>query len=169
MTDIGIKIKYLRQNKKWNQAELAQKIYVTPQAISKWERGLSKPTTDSQLLLSELFDVSLDKLSKECYSIQDLTKIEEKLEQLPNQTSFLTHSNKSSIQECLFYLFPFAQKNPLIFFVCSLFIGILLYFEPILFLLFICVCLAFIDFKKAIIFIFSFILLLGLFFFFAAV
>ena len=43
---IGDKISEYRQNKGLTQEELAGKIGVTPQALSKWERGQSLPMSD---------------------------------------------------------------------------------------------------------------------------
>ena len=44
--------------------ELAEKVYVTRQTVSNWETGKSYPDIHSLLLLSALFDVSLDQLIK---------------------------------------------------------------------------------------------------------
>ena len=47
-----------------SQEELAEKVYVTRQTISNWETGKSYPDIHSLLLLSSLFNVSLDQLIK---------------------------------------------------------------------------------------------------------
>ena len=47
-----------------SQEELAEKVYVTRQTVSNWETGKSYPDIHSLLLLSALFDVSLDQLIK---------------------------------------------------------------------------------------------------------
>lgn len=47
-----------------SQEELAQKIYVTRQTISNWENGKSYPDIHSLLLMSSLFNLSLDQLIK---------------------------------------------------------------------------------------------------------
>lgn len=47
-----------------SQEELAEKVYVTRQTISNWENGKSYPDIHSLLLLSSVFDVSLDQLIK---------------------------------------------------------------------------------------------------------
>lgn len=49
---------------KFSQEELAEKIYVTRQTISNWENEKSYPDIHSLLLLSSLFNVSLDQLIK---------------------------------------------------------------------------------------------------------
>lgn len=56
----------LQYRKKHNlsQEELAAKIGVSRQAISKWERAEASPDTDNLVLLAELYGVSLDELLK---------------------------------------------------------------------------------------------------------
>lgn len=46
------------------QEELSEKVYVTRQTISNWENNKSYPDIHSLLLLSSLFDISLDQLIK---------------------------------------------------------------------------------------------------------
>ena len=52
----------LRVQKGLSQEELAEKVFVTRQAVSRWENGETVPNTDTLKLLSELFDVSIDTL-----------------------------------------------------------------------------------------------------------
>lgn len=56
----------LQYRKKYNlsQEELASKIGVSRQAISKWERAEASPDTDNLILLAEIYGVSLDELLK---------------------------------------------------------------------------------------------------------
>ena len=44
------------------QAQLASKLFVTTQAVSKWERGKAMPSIDNLLALSDLYNLSLDEL-----------------------------------------------------------------------------------------------------------
>ena len=62
--DIGSKIKTLRLSKSMTQEQLAKALHVSAQAVSKWENGKIYPDIHSLLLLSALFDVSLDQLIK---------------------------------------------------------------------------------------------------------
>lgn len=167
MTDIGTKIKYLRQRKNWNQTELAQKIYVTPQAISKWKRGLSKPTSDSQVFLSEIFEVSLDKLCKNEYTIEELLADNKEIERKVSQ-KILSDKKKLTTNGKFFMGISYIQTNPILFAGIILLLAFILYVAPLLFFLFIFIGLAFVDFKKTLLFFFSLILLFGLFFLFAA-
>jgi hypothetical protein len=62
--EISTQIKKYRNTMELSQEELAEKIYVTRQTISNWENGKSYPDIHSLLLLSSLFNVSLDQLIK---------------------------------------------------------------------------------------------------------
>ena len=52
----------LRTDKGLSQDELAGKVYVTRQAVSRWENGETTPNTETLKLLSKLFDVSINTL-----------------------------------------------------------------------------------------------------------
>lgn len=62
--EIGKHIKKLRADNKLSQDELAEKIYVSRQTISNWETNKSYPDIKSLLLVSSLFNISLDTLVK---------------------------------------------------------------------------------------------------------
>ncbi len=55
-------IRELRMKKGLSQDELAEKVYVTRQAVSRWENGETTPNTETLKLLSQLFDVSINTL-----------------------------------------------------------------------------------------------------------
>lgn len=59
-----MQIKKYRKLKNFSQEELAEKVYVSRQTISNWENDRSYPTLESLLILSALFDISLDTLVK---------------------------------------------------------------------------------------------------------
>ena len=52
----------LRTRKGLSQDELAEKIHVTRQAVSRWENGETTPNTETLKLLSSFFDVSINTL-----------------------------------------------------------------------------------------------------------
>lgn len=60
--DIGNKISIEREKLGISQTELSQLVYVTPQAISKWENGQSIPSIEVLAMLTKLFGVSVDDL-----------------------------------------------------------------------------------------------------------
>ena len=55
-------ISELRTKKGISQEELAEKVFVTRQAVSRWENGETTPNIETLKLLSEFFDVSIDTL-----------------------------------------------------------------------------------------------------------
>jgi len=59
---IGNRITYLRKQSKLTQEELAEKLGVTAQTVSKWENGHTLPETASLPLLAKLFDCSIDSI-----------------------------------------------------------------------------------------------------------
>lgn len=62
--ELANQIKKYRTNINLSQEELGEKIYVTRQTISNWENNKSYPDIHSLLLLSSLFNISLDQLTK---------------------------------------------------------------------------------------------------------
>jgi transcriptional regulator with XRE-family HTH domain len=62
--EIGNQIKKYRGKQKWSQETLAEKAFVSRQTVSSWENGKSYPDIHSLLILSKLFNISLDKLVK---------------------------------------------------------------------------------------------------------
>ncbi len=65
VVSIGERIKELRQNSNLTQEELACQLYVTRNAISKWETDRGIPSIDNLKNLSTIFNVSLDNLVNE--------------------------------------------------------------------------------------------------------
>lgn len=56
------KIYQLRKAKNWSQEDLAAKIGVSRQSVSKWERGEALPDLERMISLSDIFGVSIDDL-----------------------------------------------------------------------------------------------------------
>ena len=61
---IADRIQSLRKQKGMSQEELADKIGVSRQAVSKWESEQSTPDLDKVVIMSELFEVTTDYLLK---------------------------------------------------------------------------------------------------------
>lgn len=59
------KIAALRRRSGWSQEELAEKMSISRQSVSKWESGASIPDLDKILKMSQLFSVSTDYLLKD--------------------------------------------------------------------------------------------------------
>ena len=62
--ELGKQIKKHRQEAHLSQEELANRVYVSRQTISNWENDKSYPDVNSLVLLSEIFQISLDNLIK---------------------------------------------------------------------------------------------------------
>lgn len=62
MTSLGGRIRSFRKEKKWTQELLAQKVGVSKQVVSNWERNISKPDHANILSLSRSLEVSVDSL-----------------------------------------------------------------------------------------------------------
>lgn len=62
LSQIARNIRGLRQRQRMTQAQLANMLHVTPQAVSKWERGAAVPDIQMVLLIAMEFGVSTDDL-----------------------------------------------------------------------------------------------------------
>ena len=83
-------IKTLRKSKGLSQEELAIKLNVVRQTISKWEQGLSVPDAEMLIKISEVFDTPVSTLLGENISeskVNNLKAISEKLEIINLQLS----------------------------------------------------------------------------------
>lgn len=58
------RIQYLRKTKGFSQEELADKVGVSRQAVSKWESEQSTPDIENIIIMSELFEVTTDYILK---------------------------------------------------------------------------------------------------------
>ncbi len=76
-------IKAIRKSKGLSQQELAVKLNVVRQTISKWEQGLSVPDSDMLISISEVFEIPVSTLLGENIiesEVNDLKAISAKLE-----------------------------------------------------------------------------------------
>ncbi len=72
------KIVELRKTNGWSQEELAEKLNVSRQAISRWEGAAAQPDATNILQLSKLFGVTTDYLLNDEYeSDNDLPKVKD--------------------------------------------------------------------------------------------
>lgn len=65
------KITNLRKQKGWSQEEMAEKLQVSRQSVSKWECGESSPEIEKIVCLSKLFQVTTDYLLMENCGIEN--------------------------------------------------------------------------------------------------
>lgn len=62
---MGEKIQNMRKARGWSQEELAERIGVSRQAVSRWESNSAKPDADKIIAICDLFGVSADYLLRE--------------------------------------------------------------------------------------------------------
>lgn len=89
---IGSKIAEARKKLNISQAELAEQLFISPQAVGKWERGESLPDLITFNRLAKIMGVDLNYFSEDFKSINDkpsfetLTENEEKLPNRPQKS-----------------------------------------------------------------------------------
>ena len=70
---IGQKITKLRQAKNISQEQLAEKVQVSRQSVSKWEMDQALPGIDKVLLICEIFGITTDELLHDKIAIEPMT------------------------------------------------------------------------------------------------
>lgn len=100
---LGEKIARLRRKNGWSQEELADKMEVSRQAVSKWESGQTMPDLERILRLSSLFGVTIDYLLKdgEAPERPRLEAVEDpqiRLISLADAADYLTLRERASVQ-----------------------------------------------------------------------
>ena len=81
--DFGQKLKEIRKNEGLSQEQLAEKIGVSRQAITKWETGRGLPDIENMMILAEIFKTTLDELVS-----QDMPQSTPKTPVYHSKTSF---------------------------------------------------------------------------------
>lgn len=61
--NLGERITKLRKDKDISQGELARRLEVSRQAVSKWEQGLSSPDTNKLIQLAQILDTEVEYLA----------------------------------------------------------------------------------------------------------
>lgn len=70
--NFGEKLAFLRKQHGMTQMELAEKLDISRQAVSKWERGTAEPSIENLIGIGKLFDVSVDDLVNDNLHSQDV-------------------------------------------------------------------------------------------------
>lgn len=71
----GEKLSLLRKRRGMTQLELAEELNVSRQAVSRWEQGISNPSTENMVRIGKLLDVSIDTLVNENAQLQTETAV----------------------------------------------------------------------------------------------
>ena len=87
-------LKNLRKEKGVSQEELAERLHIVRQTVSKWEKGLSVPDADLLIRIAEIFETSVSTLLGDTVeSSGDKNIVAQKLEQL---NALLAEKNRRS-------------------------------------------------------------------------
>ncbi|MGE6346929.1 helix-turn-helix domain-containing protein [Bacillus mycoides] len=86
--NLGAQLKKLRESKGFSQEDVAKKIGVTRQAVYKWENDKSYPDIDNLILLSEMYNVTLDELIKGNQNFKEKIHIDEEDEDFEKENEF---------------------------------------------------------------------------------
>ena len=70
--EIANRLQKLRKENGYSQEELADKLGISRQAVSKWERAESSPDTDNLIILARLYNMSLDELLYDTESNEEI-------------------------------------------------------------------------------------------------
>ena len=109
--NIADRIQYLRKQKGLSQEELADKIGVSRQAVSKWESEQSTPDLDKIIVMSDLFEVTTDYILKGIEPVSTTSKKTIKTLYIGFVLIFATiagiwsfTANRFNYDECLFII-----------------------------------------------------------------
>ena len=97
---IANKLVELRKKNGLSQEELADKLGLSRQAVSKWERAESSPDTDNLICLAKLYNVSLDELLNTDETIEEISReVKEKEEERNREKKDETDKKELSEEE----------------------------------------------------------------------
>src|SRR5690606_27520707 len=93
---IGNKISTARKKTNLSQAELAQQVSISSQAVGKWERGESMPDITTLNRLAEIFKVDLNYFSD---NFESLANDKSKFQAFPqsDEDIYIKQSNKNAL------------------------------------------------------------------------
>jgi transcriptional regulator with XRE-family HTH domain len=63
------KLRQCRKESGLSQEDIAEKLHVSRQAVSKWERGINEPDIETIVRLSDLYGVTIDQLLRADLSV----------------------------------------------------------------------------------------------------
>ena len=97
---IADKLIELRKKNGLSQEQLAEKLGLSRQAVSKWERAEASPDTDNLICLSKIYNISLDELLSTDESADEIAKeTKEKEEEKMNQPESKKEEKKETKEE----------------------------------------------------------------------
>ena len=115
LEQIGHKISEQRKLKNMTQKELAETLFVTHQAVSKWEKGKSIPSIEILYEITQLFNISIDYLLDDSDILE--TDYEMQFKQYPRKSvisKFLQSNQCCNNLEDIFYLLNAEERDVII-------------------------------------------------------
>lgn len=113
MMEFGEKVRQIREEKGMTQQALAEKLYVTRQAVSRWERGTRYPELLTAGKIAKILDVSLDELLSGEELKENIKKEPLLMRPIENiiQTMLYTIAVIIYLMLCIFSLYSFLKPN----------------------------------------------------------
>ena len=112
---IGNKITKLRKGLNLTQSELADSLYVTPQAVSKWEKGKSVPSIEVLIELTKLFNISIDFILDDTEILEDDYKsIFKYYSRAAALNKFINSQSPNEDVQKIFYLLESSERELII-------------------------------------------------------
>lgn len=105
----------LRKEKELTQKQLAEKLYISDKAVSKWERGLSLPDISLLMPLSKIFDVKITELLRGKRIEPNTQLAVTEVESLMNRTISLSEEQKEEQNKA-------KRSRKFLFLFCCLFV-----------------------------------------------
>lgn len=109
--EIANRLVQLRKKHGLSQEELAEKLGISRQAVSKWERAESSPDTDNLISIAKLYNVSLD----------EILKTDEDPEVLRARARERTEKEEQKEHKSPLYKFPYPIVAVILFFLIMYF------------------------------------------------
>ena len=105
------KLEQLRKQSGFTQSQLAEKLGISRQAVSKWERAESSPDTDNLIALSKIYNVSIDEMLD--YNVDVIQKYINQNYASENTENYHNEKIKSKYSK---YAFPYTIVVLIVFF-----------------------------------------------------
>ena len=105
-------IKAIREQRGLSQEELAIRLHVVRQTVSKWEKGLSVPDSDMLVKIAEVLEVSIGELlGQRMYDEKDKNEITEQLIRINEQFAIKNRRSKLILKIIIGILIGFLVVN----------------------------------------------------------
>ena len=105
-------IKAIRKQRVLSQEELAIRLHVVRQTVSKWEKGLSVPDSDMLVKIAEVLEVSIGELlGQRMYDEKDKNEITEQLIRINEQFAIKNRRSKLILKIIIGILIGFLVVN----------------------------------------------------------